>query len=125
MEVRRYDGKLDNFLLQTLPEDEYERIATSELCVVVSPEEKPAHKHAIVGHQHLYLTQFPPKNLKIALHLQDVTSVRMVGAHPPPATTTLSNSRCRMLESLITGVEGEAGHINCKGLCLRGKKYNF
>ena len=78
MESRRYDGKLDNFLLQSLSEDEYERIATSELCVVVCPEEKPAHKHVIVGHQHLYMTQFPPKNLKIAVHLEDVTSIRMV-----------------------------------------------
>ncbi|KAL5516690.1 hypothetical protein EMCRGX_G002090 [Ephydatia muelleri] len=82
MESRRYDGKLDNFLLQSLSEDEYERIATSELCVVVCPEEKPAHKHVIVGHQHLYMTQFPPKNLKIAVHLEDVTSIRMLDDLP-------------------------------------------
>ena len=80
MESRRYDGKLDNFLMQSLAEDEYERIATSEPCVVVCGEEKPAHKHAIVGHQHLYLTQFPPKKLKIAVQLEDVTSIQIVSS---------------------------------------------
>ena len=82
MESRRYDGKLDNFLMQSLAEDEYERIATSEPCVVVCGEEKPAHKHAIVGHQHLYLTQFPPKKLKIAVQLEDVTSIQILDDLP-------------------------------------------
>ena len=80
VEVRRYDGKLDSFLLRNLPREDYERVSTSEPCVVVSTEDKRVHRHVILGHRSLYLTEFPPKNLKVAVNLRDVTDIKMVSA---------------------------------------------
>ena len=78
LETRRFDGKLDSFLRRSLPSEDYERICTSELCVVVSPEEKRVHRHVVLGHRCLYLTEFPPKSVKVAANLQDVQSICMV-----------------------------------------------
>ena len=78
LETKRYDVKLDSFLRRTLPSEEYERVSASEPCVVLSPDDKRVHRHVILGHHSLYLTEFPPKSLKTAVHLRDVQSVRMV-----------------------------------------------
>ena len=78
LETRRFDAKLDSFLRRRLAQEDYERISTSEPCVILSPEDKHVHRHAVLGHQCVYLTEVPPKNLKIALHLKDVASIRMV-----------------------------------------------
>lgn len=78
LEVRRYDGKLDSFLFKKLPQEDYERISTSEPCVVLSAEDKRVHRHVILGHRCIYLTEFPPKNLKVAVNLRDVTAIKIV-----------------------------------------------
>ena len=78
LETRRFDAKLDSFLRRRLAQEDYERISTSEPCVVISPEDKRVHRHVVLGHHCLYLVEVPPKNLKVALQLKDVGSVRMV-----------------------------------------------
>jgi len=78
LETRRYDGKLDSFLRRNLSSEDYDRICTFEPCVVVSPEEKRVHRHVVLGHRCLYLTEFPPKSIKVAANLQEVYSVCMV-----------------------------------------------
>ena len=78
LETRRFDAKLDSFLRRRLPQEDFERISTSEPCVILSPEDKRVHRHAVLGHRCVYFTEVPPKNLKIALYLKDVTSIRMV-----------------------------------------------
>ena len=79
LETRRFDAKLDSFLRRNLAQEDFERVCTSEPCVVVSPEDKRVHRHAVLGHQCLYLTEVPPKNLKTALHIREISSIRMVG----------------------------------------------
>ena len=79
LETRRYDGKLDSFLHRNLAREDYERVCTSEPCVVVSPDEKRVHKHVILGHRCLYFADFPPKTIKVAMQLKDIQSIRMVG----------------------------------------------
>ena len=78
VETRRFDAKLDSFLRRRLPQEDYDRISTSEPCVVLSPEDKRVHRFAVLGHQCLYLTEVPPKNLKVALRLKDACSIRVV-----------------------------------------------
>ncbi len=78
LDTRRYDGKLDSFLYKNLPWEEYERVCTSEPCVVVCPEEKRVHKHVILAHRCIYFADFPPKNIKVAVALRDIESVQMV-----------------------------------------------
>ena len=90
LETRRFDGKLDSFLRRSLPSEDYERICTSELCVVVSPEEKRVHRHVVLGHHCLYLTEFPPKSVKVAANLQDVQSICMVGGSAREKIPTLT-----------------------------------
>ena len=78
--VERRDGKLESFLLKHLPLEEYERLLTRQPCVaVVGKSEKPAHRHAVVGHCRLYLIDVPPRNLKMTLQLRDMESVHLVG----------------------------------------------
>ena len=78
LETRRFDAKLDSFLRRRLTQEDFERVCTSEPCVVVSPEDKRVHRHVVLGHRCLYLTEVPPKNLKTALHVRDISSIRMV-----------------------------------------------
>ena len=80
LETRRFDAKLDSFLRRRLPQEDLERISTSEPCVVLSPEDKRVHRHAVLGHRCVYFTEVPPKNLKIALYIKDITAIRMVSA---------------------------------------------
>ena len=79
IDTKRYDGKLDSFLRRNLPHSEYERVSTSESCVVIQPpEEKRAHKYAILGHRCLYLADFPPKNLRVAVLMENITGISVV-----------------------------------------------
>ena len=93
LETRRFDGKLDSFLRRSLQSEDYERICTSELCVVVSPEEKRVHRHVVLGHRCLYLTEFPPKSVKVAANLQDVQSICMVRCSAREKMPTLTPTR--------------------------------
>ena len=76
--AERRDGKLESFLNRHLPRDEYERLLTKQPCVAVESGEKPAHRHAIVGHCRLYLTDVPPRALKMTVQLRHIESVEMV-----------------------------------------------
>lgn len=83
-----HDVKLESFLSRNLPREDHERLFTSEACVAVVGREKPVHRHAIVGHRRLYLTEAPPKHLRIAVNLQDVEAVRRV-SHSKPRPPTM------------------------------------
>ena len=76
--LERRDVRLDRFLRGQLPPQVYERLASSEPCVVTSPEEKRVHRTAVLGHKRLFSTEFPPKNLKVLVQLEDIVSVDMV-----------------------------------------------
>lgn len=80
LETRRFDAKLDSFLRRKLAQEDYERVSTFEPCVVVSPNDKRVHRFVVLGHRCLYLTEVPPKNLKEALQLKDISSIRMVSS---------------------------------------------
>lgn len=85
-----HDVKLESFLSRNLPREDHERLFTTEACVAVAgreKREKPVHRHAIVGHRRLYLTEVPPKHLRIAVSLRDVEAIHRVSrtklsAHP-------------------------------------------
>ena len=77
-DAERHDGKLESFLSRNLPRGDYERLVTKQPCVAVVEGEKPAHRHAIVGHRRLYLTEVPPRSVRVAVELQDVESIQMV-----------------------------------------------
>lgn len=82
MAAERRDGKLESFLHKQLPAEEYERLLTRQPCVATVGEhgaaEKPAHRHAVLGHRSLYLTDVPPKSLRMSVQLRDVDSVQIV-----------------------------------------------
>ena len=78
METKRFNVKLDTFLRRNLSPKDHERISASVLCTVSSPEEKRKYRHAVLGHKCVYLTDVPPKSLRIGVHLRDVISVEMV-----------------------------------------------
>ncbi|CAI8031620.1 Uncharacterized protein C12orf56 [Geodia barretti] len=82
----RRDVKLESFLNRTLPPEEYERLLARQptVAVVASSDRgggrgaaagKPAHRHAVLGHCKLYLTDVPPKNLRTTLLLKHVESI--------------------------------------------------
>jgi hypothetical protein len=64
-----------------------------------------------VGHQRLFFAQFPPKNLKVAVHLQDVTSIRMVRAFSPRCQTGLGWAGHRGCYAKKLGQEKQRGHV--------------
>ena len=74
-ETKRFDGRLDTLLRRNLSPSKCERVISSELCVVVTPEGKRAPSHVVIGHRQLYLTEIPPMTLNKALRLEDVVSV--------------------------------------------------
>lgn len=76
--LERQDVRLDKFLREQLRQEIYERVVSSEPCVIFSPEEKRVHRYAVLGHRCLYATEFPPKNLKVLVQLEDIVSVDMV-----------------------------------------------
>ena len=84
----RRDGKLESFLNRTLPPEEYERLLARQPAVAVVSSDrgggrgaaagKPAHRHAVLGHCKLYLTDVPPKNLRTTLLLKHAESIQIV-----------------------------------------------
>lgn len=74
----RQDVKLDRFLREELCWEVYERLCSSEPCVIRSGGEKWAHRHAVLGHKCLYSTEFPPKNIKTLVKLEDITAISVV-----------------------------------------------
>ena len=76
--TEHYDVKLGSFLNRRLPREDHERVFTTEPCVAVFAKEKPVHRHAVLGHHKLYLTDVPPRNLRASVNLQDVQDVRRV-----------------------------------------------
>jgi hypothetical protein len=76
--LERRDVRLDKFLREQLTEEEYERLTCTEPSVLFSPEEKRVYRYAILGHRCFFSTEFPPKNLKVQLQLEDIVSVDVV-----------------------------------------------
>lgn len=76
--LERLDVRLDKFLRGQLSGEVYERVVSSEPCVLSSPEEKRVHRYAVLGHKCVYSTEFPPKNLKTLLKLEDIVAVDLV-----------------------------------------------
>lgn len=74
----RRDGKLESFLNKYLHGEDYGRLLAKQPCVAVVDNEKPAHRHAVVGHYRVYLTDVPPKCLRMTVQLRDVESVQIV-----------------------------------------------
>ena len=96
--AERCDGKLECFLSRHLPTDDYQRLLTKQPCVaVVEGNEKPAHRFAIVGHCRLYLTDVPPKSVRMTLQLRDVESIQIVSREnqsaPPIFISTIMHIR--------------------------------
>lgn len=78
LDTRRQDVRLESFLRRQLRPDVYERLSTSEGCVLFSPDEKRVHRFAVLGHKQLFTTEFPPKHFKVLLNLDSITSIKMV-----------------------------------------------
>ena len=78
---KRLDVRLESFLRRNLTQEDYERLYTSEPCVVLSPEEKRVHRYAILGHDQLYTLEIPPKKLRTVLRLEDISSIQLVRLH--------------------------------------------
>ena len=78
VETKRFDGRLDSFLRRTLSLEEYERVVSTEQCVVVTAEGKRAPRNVVLGHRWLYFTEIPPKTLTRALQLENIVSVETV-----------------------------------------------
>lgn len=78
LETRRQDVRLEKFLRGQFSQEVYERVSSSEPCVLISPDEKRVHRYAVLGHTQLYTTEFPPKKLKTLLKLEDIISISMV-----------------------------------------------
>ena len=100
--AERCDGKLECFLSRHLPTDDYQRLLTKQPCVaVVGGNEKPAHRFAIVGHCRLYLTDVPPKSVRMTLQLRDVESIQIVRREnrsaPPIFISTISIVRAHII----------------------------
>lgn len=79
-EVSHQDVKVLLFASKNLPPHDYERVFTAEPCVAVLSGKTPTHRHAILGHRKLYMTEFPPRHLRVVFRLNDVQSVQMVGS---------------------------------------------
>ena len=94
----RRDGKLESFLSKTLPGEDYERLLARQAAVVVvsGPRAagKPAHRHAILGHRRLYLTEVPPKSLRETVELKHVQSVQIVRPYSCEMTAILQPVFC-------------------------------
>lgn len=78
MDTRRLDVRLESFLRRQVSPEVYERISTSEACVLISAEERRVHRYVVLGHRQLFTTEFPPKNLKLLLNLEAILSIRKV-----------------------------------------------
>jgi len=79
MEVgKRLDVRLESFLRRNLTLEDYDRLYSSEACVVLCPEEKKVHRYAILGHNRLYTLEIPPKKLRTVLSLEDIISIQLV-----------------------------------------------
>lgn len=81
--MERVDVRLEKFLRGQLSQELYERLCSSEPCVLTSPDEKRVHRYAVLGHSCLYSTEFPPKNLKILLQLTHILNIRKVCLSSP------------------------------------------
>lgn len=89
--AERRDGKLESFLKKYLHGADYGRLLAKQPCVAVLENEKPSHRHAVVGHCRVFLTDVPPKSLKMTLQLRDVESIKIVRRLDSTPTPLQSN----------------------------------
>lgn len=102
LDTRRQDVRLESFLRRQLSPEVYERISTSEGCVLFSPEEKRVHRYVVLGHRQLFTTEFPPKNLKVLLNLETITSVNLVrDVSSGAAAMATSTKLCRWVDQYL------------------------
>ena len=110
--TKRFDGRLDSFLRRNLTLESYERVVSTEPCVVVTPEGKRAPRHVVLGHGLLYFTEMPPKTLTKALRLEDVLTVKAVSevwcfdkkVHKTLKVTMMEKSKIKILFLLLNKI---------------------
>lgn len=116
--AERRDGKLESFLNKHLPEEDYGRLLAKQPCVAAIENEKPAHRHVVVGHCRLYLTDVPPKSFRMTLQLQDVESIQIVRSLIPSPTLKHNMQYTRYICTCTTHTHMQ---LNKPAECLQGK----
>uniref|UniRef100_A0A8C4RLL1 Uncharacterized protein n=1 Tax=Erpetoichthys calabaricus TaxID=27687 RepID=A0A8C4RLL1_ERPCA len=78
----RVNSKLDSFLKRNLPQSVYERVRVHEACVVISDSVNKLYMFVVLTDDCIYLTENPPKTVRVAAHFGDIFGVELVNDVP-------------------------------------------
>ncbi|XP_028651173.1 uncharacterized protein C12orf56 homolog [Erpetoichthys calabaricus] len=76
------NSKLDSFLKRNLPQSVYERVRVHEACVVISDSVNKLYMFVVLTDDCIYLTENPPKTVRVAAHFGDIFGVELVNDVP-------------------------------------------
>ncbi|XP_019132441.2 uncharacterized protein C12orf56 homolog isoform X1 [Larimichthys crocea] len=80
--LSRRNIKLDSFLKRNTERAVYERIRTSEPCVVISDSINKEYMHVVMSDERVYLTEYPPRALTTAFSFRRVRDIELVNDLP-------------------------------------------
>ncbi|XP_053169780.1 uncharacterized protein C12orf56 homolog [Scomber japonicus] len=76
--LSRRNIKLDSFLKRNTERRVYERIRACEPCVVISEAVNKVYMHAVLSDECVYLTEYPPRTLTVAVTFRRVRDIELV-----------------------------------------------
>ncbi|CAK6978159.1 uncharacterized protein C12orf56 homolog [Scomber scombrus] len=76
--LSRRNIKLDSFLKRNTEQRVYERIRACEPCVVISDAVNKVYMHAVLSDECVYLTEYPPRTLTVAVTFRHVRDIELV-----------------------------------------------
>jgi len=77
--LTKKSSRFENFLKKNLDENAFDRVRAYESCIVCSHKENKAFKYVVLSDECLYLTENPPKTISVAVKLQDIFKIELVG----------------------------------------------
>ncbi|KAK2882947.1 uncharacterized protein C12orf56 homolog isoform X2 [Channa argus] len=110
--------KLDSFLRRNTDRTLYERIRACDPCVVVSETINKVYMHVVLTDEGLYVTEFAPRTLTVAVSFRRVRDIELV--HDLPDFLSGKARECCQHIRIIYVTENTAGKV--QDWLSRGKK---
>ncbi|XP_048863033.1 uncharacterized protein C12orf56 homolog [Brienomyrus brachyistius] len=109
----RRNSKLESFLKRSTERRFYERIRAYEPCIVISPKISKVFMHAVLNDESVYLAEFLPRTLQLAVCFRHVIDISLVN-DLPDFLTGREREHSQHIRVVYTSAKhpgkGDAGH---------------
>uniref|UniRef100_A0A3B3S924 Si:ch211-258f14.2 n=1 Tax=Paramormyrops kingsleyae TaxID=1676925 RepID=A0A3B3S924_9TELE len=109
----RRNSKLESFLKRSTERRFYERIRAYEPCIVILPKINKVFMYAVLNDESVYLAEFPPRTLQLAVCFRHVIDISLVN-DLPDFLTGREREHSQHIRVVYTSAKhpgkGDAGH---------------